>query len=405
MKNRERPDPAAEARGSALSRRALLRQSLLCGGVLISGLHKLAALLATAQNSPDPFHGGKRICLIPFSDESNPPMGQAIGAELDGRLFTDLSQLTPENPITSVSNFYIRTRASKLLNTTSPWTIQLGGLVDKPLSINAETLAKTARPMGIHLMECVGNTRNAHFGMLSAAEWDGVPLHEVLATLKSKTTNARVLVSGFDHYVSESRTSLPGASWIFTPGDLQSSRAFLATKMNGQPLTADHGAPVRLVVPGWYGCACIKWVNELQFVPADAPATSQMQEYAGRTRQNGMPELARDYLPAGMDIAALPIRIEKWSVDGKIKFRVVGIQWGGTAPINGLEISFGPGEPFFSVEDFRKSTLDSWNLWSHAWTPAKPGKYLITLQLKDRSMTARRLDSGYYARSVEISQL
>ena len=241
-------------------------------------------------------------------------------------------RLTPENPVTPADKFFIRTRASKLLDTSNPWTIHVAGLIEKPIAISAEALAKKARPMGIHLMECSGNTRSARFGMMSIAAWDGVPLQEILETAKPQESGVRVLVSGFDRYQEESMTSEPGASWIFRPDQLFLSKAFLATKMNGQPLRADHGAPVRLVVPGWYGCVCVKWVNQIDFVSDDAPATSQMQEYAGRTMQMGVPSLARDYQPAVVDIAAMPTRIEKWLVGGKIRYHVTGIQWGGLAP-------------------------------------------------------------------------
>jgi DMSO/TMAO reductase YedYZ molybdopterin-dependent catalytic subunit len=385
------------------NRRELLRGSLTSAGLYLFGLHKLA--LPSLSLDVDPFRGGKRIGVVPFSDESDVPMGRPLGSELDGRLFTDLSALTPENSITPVGDFYVRTRASKLLDTNEPWSIQLGGMVDQPQTINLRDMEKIVRPMGVHLMECAGNFRGAHFGMLSVADWEGVPLAEVLKTVKVQPVGARVLVSGFDHYAGESRSSIPGASWIFTPEQLESAHAFLATKMNGQPLTPDHGAPVRLLVPGWYGCACIKWVNEISFVVDETPTTSQMQEYAARTMQEGIPALAKNYAPATIDFAAIPIRIEKWMVEGKTKFRVVGIQWGGSRPIDGLKIQFNSQEEFQSVEDLHFSTRESWNFWTHAWTPQKPGRYLIRLQLKDRSIVARRLSSGYYMRSVEITEI
>lgn len=384
------------------SRRELLERSLSAASLCVFGLHKLPP---PALSRDDPFRGGKRIGVVPFSDESNVPMGQPLGSELDGRLFTDLSTLSPENSIIPTADFYIRTRTSRLLDTSKPWSIQLGGLVERPVRIALQDLEKMGRSMGVRLMECAGNFRGVHFGMLSVAEWEGVPLTEVLRTEKVQPSGARVLVSGFDQYLGESRSSIPGASWIFTFDQLQTSRAFLATKMNGRPLTPDHGAPVRLLVPGWYGCACIKWVNEISFVADDAPATSQMQEYAARTMQNGMPALAKDYTPAGIDFAAMPIRIEKWSVQGKTKFRVVGIQWGGSRPIDGLEIQFNPEDAFQGVEDFRVSTSDLWNFWTHSWTPQRSGRYLIRLRLKDARIVARRLSSGYYMRSVEMTQV
>ena len=107
-------------------------------------------------------------------------------------------------------------------------------------------------------------------------------------------------------------------------------RALLAVRMNGAPLPRDHGFPVRLVVPGWYGCACIKWVNRIELVPDEAPATSQMHEFAARTHQPfdrlkaGTEVVARDFVPAVIDTAAMPVRVEKWAIDGRLAYRVVG---------------------------------------------------------------------------------
>ena len=94
--------------------------------------------------------------------------------------------------------------------------------------------------------------------------------------------------------------------------ELKASKAFLATEMNGESLTRDHGAPVRLVVPGWYGCVCIKWVDEVTLLGEGAATTSQMREFASRTMQQGVPELVKDYRPAFIEQAAMPIRVEKW---------------------------------------------------------------------------------------------
>jgi DMSO/TMAO reductase YedYZ molybdopterin-dependent catalytic subunit len=345
--------------------------------------------------------------LVPFSGEGRPPMGEVIGTELDGRLFTDLSTLTPENPVTTTGNFFIRTRASKLLDTSEAWTVHVSGLIEKPIAISAEVMAKKARPMGIHLMECSGNTRSAGFGLMSVAAWDGIPLQKILETAKpmTKKSGVRVLISGFDRYQEESMTSEPGASWIFTPDQLFSSNAFLATKMNGQPLRSDHGAPFRLMVPGWYGCVCIKWVNQIEFVSDDAPATSQMQEYASRTMQTGVPSLARDFRPAVVDIAALPTRIEKWLVGGTIRYRVAGIQWGGLAPSHAVEIRFDPGEKFVPVEISPSSPGKSWRFWSYEWSPARTGRFTIRLRLNAANMATRRLNAGYYDRSVDIAEI
>jgi DMSO/TMAO reductase YedYZ molybdopterin-dependent catalytic subunit len=279
------------------------------------------------------------------------------------------------------------------------------GHVDKPRSRTSEELKRAAKPVGLHLMECAGNVPQAHFGLISVANWAGVPIAELLENTGARPQGSRVLITGFDQYATKSRTSVPGASWIFSLKELKAAQAFLATEMNGEPLTEDHGAPIRLVVPGWYGCTCIKWVERITFVGDGVEPTSQMQEYAGRTHQRGLPALARDFQPAMIDPAAMPVRIEKWFVEGKIKYRVVGIAWGGTAPVKTLMIRFNPDEDYVQVDRFEQSKNDPWTLWTHAWSPKEPGKYSIRLAIKDPGVRTRRLDTGYYVRTVEISEV
>lgn len=353
----------------------------------------------------DPFAGGKKLGTVDFLNEPPVPFEGPEGSELDGRQYTDLSRLEAANAIIPTEKYYIRTRASELLPDSGAWRVKLGGFVERPVSLAIESLKKTAKPMGAHLMECAGNVRQARFGLLSVGNWAGIPVAEILDHVKAKSTEARVLVSGFDTYAHESRTSVPGASWIFMREQLEKAGAFLAIELNGKPLGRDHGAPVRLVVPRWYGCTCIKWVNEIMFVGEGTESTSQMREYAGRTAQKGVPELAKDFQAAVIEQAAMAVRVEKWSVGGKIRYRVVGIAWGGTQLVKVLQIRFNPEEDYVPVDNFHQLKNDPWTLWTHDWSPKARGTYAIRLAVKEPAVQARRLDSGYYVRSVEITEV
>jgi DMSO/TMAO reductase YedYZ molybdopterin-dependent catalytic subunit len=390
----------------------MLSASLFAGGSLLLGMDVLAAALKDGDARPSflqgadgQFAGGKQIGTIEFSGESNTIMDAPFNSELDGRLYTSHSALNPGDLVTPTDKFYIRTRASKLLDLSKPWTIRLSTSSEPAGSLAAHEIAREAEQLGLHLMECSGNARPAHFGMLSVADWAGVPIAKLSAQLRPGKDTSRVLISGFDNYTAPSTTSVAGASWIFPWEDLISTGAFLATKMNGQPLTADHGAPVRLVVPGWYGCCSIKWVNEITTVDSDADATSQMQEYASRTHQDGVPKLAREYQAAEVDPIATPIRVEKWLVNGRIKYRVVGLLWGGKKPVKGLEIQFNPDEKWAPVEKIYQTTADTWKFWTQTWIPEKPGTYEIRLRLDDPTVRARRMTMGYYTRTVEITEV
>lgn len=398
-----------------LTRRSLLKAVLVSGTTWgtawVTDVSRIAWADSLAGQRKDPFAGGKQLGTVDFLNEPPVPFEIPEGSELDGREYTDLSALEAADAVTPMEKFYIRTRASELLPDSATWQVRLrgqvklGGLVERPASLTIESLKKTAKPMGAHLMECAGNVRQAHFGLLSVGTWAGIPASEILDRAKTESGAGRVLISGFDRYAHESRTSVPGASWVFTREQLEKAGAFLATELNGKPLTRDHGAPVRLVVPGWYGCTCIKWVNEITFVGEGAESTSQMREYAGRTAQKGLPELAKDFQPAVIEQAAMPIRIEKWSIAGKVRYRVVGIAWGGTQPVNVLQIRFNPEEAYVAVDNFLQLKNDPWTLWTHDWSPKAPGTYAIRLSVKEPAVQARRMDSGYYVRSVEILEV
>jgi DMSO/TMAO reductase YedYZ molybdopterin-dependent catalytic subunit len=217
---------------------------------------------------------------------------------------------------------------------------------------------------------------------------------------------AGVLVGGVDDETTPSRSSNPGASWVIPAAALERLGAFLAVRLNGAPLTPDHGAPVRLVVPGWYGCSWIKWVNEIRVVGGGEPSTVQMLEFSRRTHQDGLPTLARDYEPPVIDFAATPIRVEKRRVNGRLEYRIVGIVWGGDRVVDRLAIRFKAGqapEPFPICPP--PATHRTWSLWAYRWRPEAPGIYDIVLKALDSSVRTRRLDISFYIRRVAIDEV
>jgi DMSO/TMAO reductase YedYZ molybdopterin-dependent catalytic subunit len=259
--------------------------------------------------------------------------------------------------------------------------------------------------MGAHLFECSGNGNPSNFGLMSVAEWEGIPLAEVVKQLKPTREATAVLVSGHDHIGQVSQRSIVGASWVFPLESLDRLGAFLAIRMNGVAVPADHGQPVRLCVPGWYGCSWIKWVNEIRLVGADEPATSQMVEFANRTHQTAPHKFAREYAPADIQTAATPVRVEKRKTPAGLEYRIVGIVWGGTKPVDRLQIRIGKDQPFtpFAVCPV-PTTHKVWSLWEYRWKPSAPGTYDIALEVVDQSVPQRRLKSGYYMRQVRIEE-
>ena len=390
------------------SRRVLLRQAVLSS--LALSLGKLVDLgEASAQEAgSDPWLGGIRLGELAFQAEPQAPPHSKIHSGLDARLYTDLSLVRQDRLITPIEEFYIRTAAPDRLDFTRDlsrtWRIRLGGLVRRPVELARKDLDPLVEPQGTHLMECAGNSRVFRFGLMSTAQWSGVRLDELLARAEPLPRATSVRIEGFDDHSRGSTTSALGCGWIFTLGQLKDAGAFLATHMNGRRLTPDHGYPLRLMVPGWYGCCCVKWVQSIELVGDDRPATSQMQEFALRTHQDKVLERAAEYRPATVVRSALPIRVEQWRVAGKTKYRVVGIDWGGDRARSRLRIRFRPSDPYEQVDTQPTPTAGkSWSIWSHAWSPVEAGPYLIQLSLDDRSVAAPRLDAGHYIRGVKVT--
>jgi len=131
-----------------------------------------------------------------------------------------------------------------------------------------------------------------------------------------------------------------------------------------------------------------------------------MLEFAARTHQPPGATLARDFNPASIETAAMPVRVDKWIVAGRPEYRITGIVWGGSKPTNALSIRFRSAGPWVRVDDcpMPESTL-TWTLWTHTWRPSEPGRYQIVLRVDDPTIGTRRLDVFFYVREVQIDEV
>jgi len=383
-----------------VTRRDLLRGSLAAAALLATGdVRRLLAAAGPAGRPP-----GELAGTLPFLLEPDEPLDRLLYDGLDARLYSDLSELTVEDPVTPPESFFVRTGVPAGYDPAERRTLRLDGRVERPADLAVETLAAESEDRGVHVVECAGNGRWARFGLLSAGRWAGVPLAPLVAAAGPLAGAAGVRVSGTDAHARPSTTSEPGCSWIFRLGELASSGAFLATALDGRPLAPVHGAPVRLAVPGWYGCCWVKWVDRIEVVGDDEPATAQMREFAIRTHQGAVHERARTYAPATVDTAALPVRVERWRSPGGTVYRVLGVLWGddSVAAAGKLRIRFRPTDAWTPVSRPTAAADGGFSVWSHTWADPAPGRYLIQLDVDDPAVRSRRLDGGFYVRAVEV---
>jgi len=334
-----------------------------------------------------------------FLDEPERELENLSGVGLDGRQVLDLTTLSAAELVVPQERLFVRTAQPPGLEGNN-WEVTVGGLIEAPVTLSIEAILAQTQDMGIVHFECSGNTNFGGFGLQGAVAFSGVPFAWVLDQIAPLPEATAILVSGFDDHPPPTGNSTPGASWVFRPEQLQD--AFLATHINGEPLTPDHGWPVRLMVPGWYGCVCIKWLDRITWVDDDEPATSQMLEFASRTNQDGAPPLARDFAPANVDVAAVPIRVEVWDVEGTERSRVVGLVWGGEVLPEGLRLWADDVDVGLVEVCPDRESPRTWALW-HALLPESvSGRTDLTLTVDDPGVVTRRLDEGYYLRTVRI---
>ncbi|MEO7028217.1 MAG: sulfite oxidase [Acidobacteriaceae bacterium] len=305
-------------------------------------------------------------------------------------LNVEASFLNPPTPITGVENFYIRDHFPLPKIDPVAWRLKVGGAVDKPLELSLADLKAMAVATHTCVLECAGNGRlflhnvpeGVQWGLGAAgcAAWTGVRLRDVLALAGVKAGAVEAVFQGADHGVADKQ---------FKPkGEIHYSRSLpvdvgmrpevlLAWAMNGDALSSAHGAPVRLVVPGWYSMAAVKWLTEITVVERPFLGYFQTVEYtywAHRAAQgDGLP-------PERIPIEELLVKsqiahpVMHQEVLAGETCRVHGAAWGGGAGIAKVEVSTDRGATWHGA-DFDGAPEDhAWQLWHWDWKPSRRGK-------------------------------
>ena len=137
------------------------------------------------------------------------------------------------------------------------------------------------------------------------------------------------------------------------------------------------------------------------FVDDTEPATSQMTEFAIRTEQTTVPALARDFLPATRDPAAVLTRAELWRSGGEDWWRLVGLYWGPEVPDEDWRVRIGPSQEIPVSTCLARPSPWTWGLWE-AWAQDLSGDLDVSLVLDNSPVPTRLLDRGYYTRTVRF---
>jgi DMSO/TMAO reductase YedYZ molybdopterin-dependent catalytic subunit len=236
-------------------------------------------------------------------------------------------------------------------------------------------------------LECAGNNRTRlapipegepwETGAVSTASWTGVPLVAVLQQAAPRPETVEFRFEGADQGVPRGRTETVAFERSLPVADALHPDVLLVHQMNGAPLTAEHGAPVRLLVPGWYGMAAVKWLSRIEAL--DRPLEAHYQ-----TRQYRYYQPGSDAAPPvrTMRVKSLVTSHESGASLPPGPIEISGMAWCGDAAVVQVEISVDAG-PWQPAELLGEVLPYTWRQWRFVWGGAPAGRHSIRARATD----------------------
>ncbi|MBX2837181.1 MAG: sulfite oxidase [Gammaproteobacteria bacterium] len=269
------------------------------------------------------------------------------------------------------------------------WELEISGLVNKPVTLSLSEIKQLPSKTLPVTFECAGNGRA---GMLprwpsqpwfveavGTAYWTGTSLQAVLDLCGVEDTVQDVVFYGADEGVASGERHYYGRGMPLA--DVWKSDALLVWAMNHQPLLPQHGFPLRLVVPGWYGMGNVKWLNRIELIDHTFDG-HQQQAYMIRDEQGNPIEPV-----STMQVRALmaPPGIPEWLSARRLidsgAHTVVGKAWSGSGvPI--ARVEFCDNHQWRDAELGERLGKYAWTPWSIDWQPS-PGKHIIECRATD----------------------
>ncbi|MGE6784821.1 molybdopterin-dependent oxidoreductase [Ensifer adhaerens] len=267
--------------------------------------------------------------------------------------------------------FYLRNHFDIPSLDEESYRLSIGGLVERPLSLSMRELHNLRAESLVVMLECAGNGRSLFdpavpgeawgLGAVSTAEWTGVHLIEVLERAGLRPGATELTFRGADSGVVNGH----GAPVRFERGlsldQVRETKALLAYEMNGEPLSRPHGYPLRLIVPGWYAVASIKWLTEIVVTDRPCGAYFQAERYWYNWVRNGQAERAPVKLMNVRALISSPDEGEELPC-GETAIR--GVAWSGAGTICSVDVSLngGPWRAARLVGERRRAAWQWWEL-------------------------------------------
>jgi DMSO/TMAO reductase YedYZ molybdopterin-dependent catalytic subunit len=347
------------------------RRDVIKGGVSLIGL----SLLASIEHVLPVLAQGET--LVPFTDLPNQNFQTVTGVD---RRIQDVRKVTAFTP---KDEFFTTQHYGHPEIDPAAFRLKVTGLVDRPQSLSLDELKKLGSVELIAGFECSGNRRPLQ-GLCGNGRWTGLPLKTVLDRAGVKAQAQEFVFYGADHGEEEVEFRTQKLKIDQRVGrslrreKAMSPEIFVAYAMNGEPLTKHQGAPLRLIVPGWYGVANVKWLSEIHLQEDEYMGKYQTRWYRTMWAQDV------DGKTVWNETAVTHMRpksfVARVSRDGSA-YKVVGVILNDGSAIKSVEVKVdnGPWQPA-TVDPATRSKY-GWKLFNYAWNNPAPGEHTIVSRL------------------------
>jgi DMSO/TMAO reductase YedYZ molybdopterin-dependent catalytic subunit len=305
------------------------------------------------------------------------------------------------HPVTPLGLHYLLIHFDIPLVDADGWRLEIGGRVERELTLSLDELqARPARTLAVTL-ECAGNGRALLGGERAAsqpwlveavgtAEWTGTPLAPLLAEAGVLPGAVEVVFTGLDRGVQgdvehDYARSLPLEEAL-------RDEVLLAYAVNGQPLPPQHGFPLRLVVPGWYGMTHVKWLRSIEVVEEPFLGWQQALAYRLRASEEDEGHPVDRMLPRSLMVPpGIPDFLSRRRYVEAGPCVLEGRAWSGHPPVERVEVSTDGGGTWAEATLEEPVGEFAWRGWSYAWE-AEPGEYELCCRATDAGGNTQPLE-------------
>jgi sulfane dehydrogenase subunit SoxC len=284
------------------------------------------------------------------------------------------------------------------------WRLEVGGAVERPLSLTLDELrARPARTLAVTL-ECAGNGRALMAAPRSPsqpwlmdavgnAEWTGTPLAPLLEEARLAPSARELVFTGLDRGIQGGVEHAYARS--LTVGEALRDDVLLAYAMNGEPLAPQHGFPLRLLVPGWYGMTHVKWLHSIAAVEEPFDGWQQVSAYTIHRAEEEPDEPVTRMQPRSLLVPpGIPEFLSRARSVEAGPCLLTGRAWSGWAPVARVEVSTDGGT------SWADATLDppagpyAWRGWTYGWE-AQPGEHELCCRATDEAGNTQPLGAEW----------